>query len=83
MPRRTLGQFVDRALAAGLPGEMPAVAIASATLANQRHVAGTIAELAALAAELPARVPVIVIVGEVTRNVPAAALLAEVEASAA
>lgn len=82
MPRKTLGQFAREAIAAGLPADMPAVAMASATLPAQRHVAGTIGELAELAADLPAGAPVIVIVGEVTRQVSVAALAAQAASAA-
>ena len=45
-----------------------AIAIASATLAAQTQVTGTIADIAELAATLPPRVPVTVIIGQVART---------------
>ena len=42
MPRKTLGEFVRKALAKGLDPATPAIAIASATLADEAHVAGTV-----------------------------------------
>jgi uroporphyrin-III C-methyltransferase/precorrin-2 dehydrogenase/sirohydrochlorin ferrochelatase len=83
MPRKTLAEFVAAALAAGLSPATPAVAVASATLPAQRHVAGPFADLPVLTQTLPAGAPVIVIIGEVTRNLAADALLARLEASAA
>jgi uroporphyrin-III C-methyltransferase/precorrin-2 dehydrogenase/sirohydrochlorin ferrochelatase len=68
MPRKTLDEFVRRALAKGLDPATPALAIASASLPEQRHVAGTVAEIGALAEELPAGAPVTVVVGWVARR---------------
>ncbi len=68
MPRATLAKFAQRAIAAGLGPDTPAVAVASATLAAQAQVAGTIAEIADLAATLPTRVPVTVIIGRIARQ---------------
>jgi uroporphyrin-III C-methyltransferase / precorrin-2 dehydrogenase / sirohydrochlorin ferrochelatase len=72
MPRATLAEFVRRAMAAGLRADTPAVAVASATLAEQAQVAGTIAQIAALAGTLPPRVPVTVIIGRIARDRQAA-----------
>ena len=63
MPRATLDRFVAIALAKGLDPATPAIAIASVSLPTERHVAGTIAEIGALAAELPAGAPVTLIIG--------------------
>ena len=68
MPRRTLGQFVATALRKGLDPATPAVAVASATLPGEAHVASTVAEIDELAGELPAGAPVTVIVGWVARD---------------
>ncbi len=67
MPRATLAEFATRAMAAGLPGDTPAVAIASATLPGQQEVAGTITTIEALAGTLPPGRPVTVIIGKVAR----------------
>jgi len=68
MPRKTLNEFVRQALAKGLDPATPAIAIASASLPEQRHVAGPVAEIGALAEELPAGAPVTVVVGWVARR---------------
>lgn len=72
MPRATLGQLARSAIAAGLSPDMPAVAIASATLPSQAQVAGTIATIDGLAASLPAGAPVTVVIGRVARERTAA-----------
>jgi uroporphyrin-III C-methyltransferase/precorrin-2 dehydrogenase/sirohydrochlorin ferrochelatase len=68
MPRKTLGRFVATALRKGLDPATPAVAVASATLGHQSHVAATVTEIDARAGELPAGEPVTVIVGWVARE---------------
>ncbi len=68
MPRRTIGQFAARAIAAGLDPEMPALAVASATLPQQASVSATISQIAAKAADLPSGAPVLIIVGRVARH---------------
>lgn len=68
MPRRTLGEFVRKALAKGLDPATPAVAIASSTLPDETHVAGTVTEIDELAADLPAGAPVTIIMGWVGRR---------------
>ncbi|MEO7277869.1 MAG: siroheme synthase CysG [Sphingomicrobium sp.] len=68
MPRKTLDQFVRTALRKGLDPATPAVAIASATLASETHVARHVADIAAAASELPAGAPVTVVVGWVARD---------------
>lgn len=68
MPRATLGELACSAIAAGLPPETPAVAIASATLPRQAQVRGTIATIKDLAAALPPGAPVTVVIGRVARE---------------
>ena len=68
MPRATLGEFARAAVAAGLPPETPAVAIASATLPEQAQVSGTITTVAGLAGSLPPGAPVTVVIGRVARE---------------
>ena len=68
MPRKTLGEFVRKALAKGLDPATPAVAIASSTLPEEAHVAGTVTEIDELAAGLPAGAPVTIIIGWVGRR---------------
>ena len=72
MPRKTLSEFVDKAIAAGLDPATPAIAIASATRDNEAHVAATLGALPAEAATLPAGAPVTIIVGKVARGEVAA-----------
>ena len=68
MPRGTLCEFADKAMAAGLAADTPAIAVASATLPDQAQVAGTIGTIAALAEGLPPRRPVLIIIGQVARD---------------
>ena len=68
MPRKTLGELVRKALAKGLDPATPAIAIASSTLPDEAHVAGTVTEIDTLAAELPAGAPVTIIIGWVGRR---------------
>jgi uroporphyrin-III C-methyltransferase/precorrin-2 dehydrogenase/sirohydrochlorin ferrochelatase len=68
MGRRTLADFVRKALAAGLDSQTPAIAVASATLPGQRHIGGRIADIAERAAELPEGAPAIVIIGWIGRE---------------
>jgi uroporphyrin-III C-methyltransferase/precorrin-2 dehydrogenase/sirohydrochlorin ferrochelatase len=65
MPVKTLPALVAKAGAAGLDPATPAVAVARATRADERRIAGTIAGLPALiAAEAPSG-PVVVMIGRV------------------
>ena len=68
MPRATLGEFASHAIASGLDPLTPALAIASATLAAQAEVRAPLAALAQRAAKLPSEAPVLVIIGQVTRD---------------
>ena len=68
MPRKTLDEFVRLALRKGLDPATPAIAVASATLSDEIHVAGPVAEIGALAEELPAGAPVAVLIGWVGRR---------------
>ena len=68
MPRRTLDAFVRKALIKGLDPATPAIAIASVTLPEQRHAACPVAEIGALAEELPAGAPVTIVIGWVGRR---------------
>ena len=68
MPRKTLNEFVKNALRHGLDPATPAIAIASATLPEESHVAGSVAEIGALAANFAAGAPVCVLVGWVCRR---------------
>jgi len=65
MPTKTLPDLVAHALAAGLDPATPAVAVARATRADERVIAGPVADLPArLGAEAPSG-PVVVMIGRV------------------
>lgn len=68
MTRKTLGEFVRSALRKGLDPATPAVAIASATLPDEAHVAATVAEIEKFAADLPSGAPVTIVIGWVARR---------------
>ncbi|MCA1749988.1 MAG: uroporphyrinogen-III C-methyltransferase [Sphingomonadales bacterium] len=68
MPRRTLADFAAAAIQAGLDPATPALAIAAATRPDQRDIRAMIAALPTCMASLPPEAPVLVVVGEVTRE---------------
>jgi uroporphyrin-III C-methyltransferase/precorrin-2 dehydrogenase/sirohydrochlorin ferrochelatase len=68
MPRATLREFVDEAVAQGLDPDTPAVAIASATLPEQAQVAGPVVRIHARALDLPRFAPLTIIIGWVARD---------------
>jgi uroporphyrin-III C-methyltransferase / precorrin-2 dehydrogenase / sirohydrochlorin ferrochelatase len=70
MPRRTLGAFCEAAIAAGLDPLMPALAIQSVSRPTERHVRSSIRNLAAELASFDAEGPVLVMIGEVLRDIP-------------
>jgi uroporphyrin-III C-methyltransferase/precorrin-2 dehydrogenase/sirohydrochlorin ferrochelatase len=78
MPRATLGEFARRALAKGIDPATPAIAIASATLLEEEHVAGTIADIEARASALPPGAPVTILIGWVARDAVRAAAPADI-----
>lgn len=63
MARATLAGFRDRALAAGLAPETPAIAVLSATQPDERRLRATIATLPERLGELPAKGPLLVLIG--------------------
>ena len=65
MPVKTLPALVAQASAAGLDPATPAVAVANATRAEERRIAGRVAELPALLAAAAPSGPVIVMIGRV------------------
>ena len=69
MPKKTLAEFARRAISGGLDAHTPAVAIAAATLPDQKHLGGPIAELPELAVDLPSGAPAIVVIGWVAREI--------------
>ena len=65
MPRATLDLLVKRAIAEGLNPKTPGIAIVSATCADQAMVAGPAHALPDLVADLPAKKPMLIILGQV------------------
>jgi uroporphyrin-III C-methyltransferase / precorrin-2 dehydrogenase / sirohydrochlorin ferrochelatase len=65
MPAKTLPALVAKALAAGLDPAMPAVAVARATRADERTIAGKIGDLAASLAVEAMPGPIVVLIGRV------------------
>jgi uroporphyrin-III C-methyltransferase/precorrin-2 dehydrogenase/sirohydrochlorin ferrochelatase len=63
MPRATLAAFREHALAAGLDPRTPAIAVLGATRPDEARIAATIATLPERLAELPAKGPVLVMIG--------------------
>ena len=63
MARRTLAELSNRAIAAGLPPQTPAVAVIAATQPGEVRVAGTIVTLPGLVAGYPASGPMLVMIG--------------------
>jgi uroporphyrin-III C-methyltransferase/precorrin-2 dehydrogenase/sirohydrochlorin ferrochelatase len=63
MPRATLAGFRDKALAAGLDPQTPAIAVLAATRPDEARVAATIATLPERLGNLPAKGPLLVLVG--------------------
>jgi uroporphyrin-III C-methyltransferase / precorrin-2 dehydrogenase / sirohydrochlorin ferrochelatase len=65
MPAKTLAELAANALAAGLDPGTPAVAVASATRADEHLIAGAIADLPALLATASPPGPMVVMIGRV------------------
>src|SRR6516165_5748753 len=65
MPTKTLPDLVDAALNAGLEPKTPAIAVASATRADERVIASTIADLPERLAAAWLAGPVVVMIGRV------------------
>lgn len=63
MARATLAGFRDRALAAGLDPQTPAIAVLSATQPDEQRLRATIASLPERLGELPAKGPLLVLIG--------------------
>jgi uroporphyrin-III C-methyltransferase/precorrin-2 dehydrogenase/sirohydrochlorin ferrochelatase len=66
MPVRTLAALTEKAIAAGLDPQTPALAVARATRPDQQVIAAPISELPAKLAEADLPGPVLVILGRVT-----------------
>ena len=76
MPRKTLPQWIAQALAHGLDPLTPAIAIASASLPQEQHVAAPIGELSEAITALDQTGPVLVMVGSVLRNIVSTSAMA-------
>jgi uroporphyrin-III C-methyltransferase len=63
MAGQTLPGLASRLLAAGMPPEMPAVAVENASLPSQRNLHGTLATLPAILAAAACTGPVLVLIG--------------------
>ena len=73
MPTKTLGALVERALANGLAPATPAAAIVNATRPGQCVIAATVADLPARVMEEALPGPLLVVIGQVMREVVEAA----------
>ena len=73
MPKKTIAELTTRAIAAGLPPDTPAVAVAAATRPDETIIAGTVADIAVKLGQVPVAGPVLVLVGRVFRDVGAEA----------
>ena len=67
MPRKTLAEFRDCAIASGLSPSTPAAAVWNATMPDEKRISGVIAELPEQLSGLPQQGPVLVIIGGVVR----------------
>ena len=76
MPKKTLRELSERAIAQGLAPSTPAVAIANATRPDEAIVAGTIADIADRIDEAALEGPVLVMIGKVLAEVAATQALA-------
>jgi len=77
MPAKTLPELAAKALAAGLDPAMPAVAVARATRADERTIAGSIGNLPALLPLQAMPEPIVVLIGRVFADYAAKALRGE------
>ena len=73
MPNRTIGALTARAVAEGLPPDMPAVAVANATRPEQTTIQGTVADIAAKLVARGLSGPVLVFIGRVFEDAAEAA----------
>ncbi len=67
MPKRTIAELAERAMAGGLVADTPAVAVMSATRPDETVIAGTIADIGAKLGELEDPGPMLVFIGQVFR----------------
>lgn len=83
MPRKTIGGFIDHAVAAGLDPGTPACLVASVSLATEQKRFGAVRDLLVLEQTLDAAAPVTLIIGQVARERAAAAAPTQPKAAAA
>ncbi len=76
MPKKTLRELSERAIAQGLAPSTPAVAVANATRPDEKIVAGTIADIADRIEAGAPEGPVLVMIGRVLAEVAATQALA-------
>ncbi len=72
MPKRTLPEFAQRAIAAGLDPDTPALAIANATRANERFVCAPINSIAYKLADAMLDGPALLMIGRAMADAPTA-----------
>ena len=72
MPKRTLAELAETAMAHGLAPDTPAVSVAAATRPDQEVIAGTIADIAGRLADAPSDSPVLVMIGRALADTAAA-----------
>jgi uroporphyrin-III C-methyltransferase/precorrin-2 dehydrogenase/sirohydrochlorin ferrochelatase len=75
MPKRTLAELAETAMAHGLAPDTPAVSVAAATRPDQEVIAGTIADIAGRLADAPSDSPVLVMIGRALADTAASAIL--------
>lgn len=80
MPRATLGLFRDRAIAAGLSPDTPAIAILGATRPDEVRLSGSIATLPERLHELPSKGPLLVLLGRSMEPAAAAPIASRLSA---
>jgi uroporphyrin-III C-methyltransferase/precorrin-2 dehydrogenase/sirohydrochlorin ferrochelatase len=68
MPRRTIGEFVEQAVSAGLDPSTPVALVASASLDSEERRLGALSDLPSLVQTLDGAAPVILIIGQVARE---------------
>jgi uroporphyrin-III C-methyltransferase/precorrin-2 dehydrogenase/sirohydrochlorin ferrochelatase len=73
MPRRNIGDFIDKAAAAGLSRATSAALVASASLPGERQLFGKVGDLPELVESLDPSAPLTIIIGHVARRRSAAA----------
>jgi uroporphyrin-III C-methyltransferase/precorrin-2 dehydrogenase/sirohydrochlorin ferrochelatase len=68
MPRRNIEAFVSSAVAAGLPFDTPAVAVANATRSNEKYIHGALGDLPELLRARIEKGPLLILFGPLLRG---------------